>query len=176
MTPSRTALSLAVGLLMISTVGHAQLKAPRSAGPALAAPPAASQPVPAPAGPATSPAADSRTDSETAGQLAALGWLLLLDRRDWGTAWESASQVFRTQVPIATWMDAIPKVREPLGALADRQPLEVAYKTELPGRPAGEYVSVVFASKFGNKPDSQEIVTTAREADGRWRVIGYSTR
>jgi thiosulfate/3-mercaptopyruvate sulfurtransferase len=113
---------------------------------------------------------------EAAGQVAALGWLLLLDRRDWGTAWESTSPVFRAQVPIATWMDAIPKVREPLGPLAERQPIEVGYKTTLPGRPAGDYVTVVFASRFGNKPDTEEIVTTLREADGRWRVIGYSTR
>jgi hypothetical protein len=101
---------------------------------------------------------------------------MLLDRRDWGTAWENSSQVFRTQVPIAAWMDAIPKVREPLGSLAGRDPVETAYKTALPGRPTGDYVTVVFASRFSNKPDMQEIVTTARDTDGRWRVLGYSTR
>ncbi len=100
----------------------------------------------------------------------------MLDRRDWGTAWEASSAVFRTQVPIAAWMDAIPKLREPLGVLSEREPLEVAFKTALAGRPDGNYVSVAFASKFSNKPDTQEIVTTALEADGRWRVIGYSTR
>jgi len=131
----------------------------------------------APAAPAAqAPANDETTQKENAGQLAALGWLMLLDRRDWGTAWESSSQVFRTQVPIAAWMDAIPKVREPLGPLAGREPVETAYKTALPGRPAGDYVTVVFASRFANKPDLQEIVTTARDADGRWRVLGYSTR
>ena len=101
---------------------------------------------------------------------------MLLDRRDWGTAWENSSQVFRTQVPIAAWMDAIPKVREPLGPLTGRDPVETAYKTALPGRPTGDYVTVVFASNFANKPDMQEIVTTARDTDGRWRVLGYSTR
>ncbi len=175
MNLSRIAVSLALALT--GPVALAQLKAPRSGGPSLAAPPAAGTPVPAPTAPAEPAASgDEQSQKEAAGQVAALGWLLLLDRRDWGTAWESTSPVFRAQVPIATWMDAIPKVREPLGPLAERQPIEVGYKTALPGRPAGDYVTVVFASRFGNKPDTEEIVTTLREADGRWRVIGYSTR
>lgn len=45
----------------------------------------------------------------------------------------------------------------------------------LPGRPAGDYVTVIFLSRFDNK-ELQEIVTTALEQDGRWRVTGYSTR
>ena len=44
-----------------------------------------------------------------------------------------------------------------------------------PGRPPGEYVSVIFLSKFQNK-ELQELVTTVLEPDGRWRVTGYSTR
>lgn len=171
------ALLAATCALAAATAG-AQLKAPRSSGPSLATPPVsapapgASTATPAPA----AAAADDTTQKENAGRLAALGWLMLLDRRDWGTAWENASQVFRTQVPIAAWMDAIPKVREPLGPLAGRDPVETAYKTTLPGRPAGEYVTVVFASRFTSKPDMQEIVTTALDTDGRWRVLGYSTR
>jgi hypothetical protein len=170
---------LALACTLAAATAGAQLKAPRnSSGPSLATPQVS---VPGPAAPATSPPseapqADETTQKEAAGRLVALGWLMLLDRRDWGTAWENSSQVFRTQVPIAAWMDAIPKVREPLGPLTGRDPVETAYKTALPGRPTGDYVTVVFASRFANKPDMQEIVTTARDADGRWRVLGYSTR
>ncbi len=168
----------ATACLLASATTLAQLKPPRTSGPSLATPPVS---VPAPAQPSAAPAPaetanDDIAQKESAGRLAALGWLMLLDRRDWGTAWENSSQVFRTQVPIAAWMDAIPKVREPLGPLAGRDPVETAYKTALPGRPAGDYVTVVFASRFSNKPDMQEIVTTARDTDGRWRVLGYSTR
>jgi hypothetical protein len=173
---------VALACTLAAATASAQLRLPGNSSsggaPSLGAPPA---PVPARAAPAAAPAAQAPASGETAqkenaGQLAALGWLLLLDRKDWGTAWESSSQVFRTQVPIGTWMDAIPKVREPFGPLTGRDPLEIAYKTELPGRPAGDYVTVVFASKFANRPDTQEIVTTARDSDGRWRVLGYSTR
>lgn len=166
--------------LLAATAASAQLKAPRSGGPSLAAPPAASSTTaPTPSAPAASSAESTTGDTaqmEKAGELTALGWLMLLDRKDWGSAWESSSQVFRTQVPIGTWMDAIPKVREPLGTLTERERLEIAYKSALPGRPAGDYVTVIFASRFTNRPDTQEVVTTARDADGKWRVLGYSTR
>jgi hypothetical protein len=72
-------------------------------------------------------------------------------------------------------MDGIPKVREPFGALVERTPAESVYKTTLEGRPAGDYVTSIFLSKF-DKRELQEVVTTVRDTDGKWRVTGYSTR
>lgn len=129
-------------------------------------------PRPAPAT-TVAPAAGSNPEMENAGKLAAHAWLALLDRRDWGTAWDSSSNTFRQTVPLSNWMDAVPKVRQPFGTLVEREAVEAIHKTALPGRPAGDYVSVMFASKF-DKQTVQEVVTTVREPDGRWRVIGYS--
>jgi hypothetical protein len=129
-----------------------------------------------PVAPAPAPAPDSaNAEKEAAGKLAAAGWLVLLDRRDWGRAWETSSSVFRSSVPLATWMDGIPKVREPFGPVVERKPADSAYKTTLQGRPDGEYVTVIFLSKF-EKRELQEVVTTVRDSDGKWRVTGYSTR
>lgn len=166
-------LAALVAALFTATAG-AQLKpprdskssAPKAAIPAAAAAPAAAQ---APA------AADANAQKEAAGKLAAAGWLVLLDRRDWGTAWETSSAVFRSTVPLPAWMDGIPKVRQDLGGLVERTPGESVYKTTLQGRPPGDYVTVSFLSKF-EKKETEEIVTTVREADGKWRVTGYSTR
>jgi hypothetical protein len=159
-----------VAALSTATAG-AQLKPPRGAAPTAAqSAPASSAPTPAPA--ATNSA---NAEKEAAGKLAAAGWLVLLDRRDWGRAWETSSSVFRGSVPLATWMDGIPKVREALGAFVERTPAESAYKTTLAGRPDGEYVTVIFMSKF-DKRELQEVVTTVRDRDGKWRVTGYSTR
>ncbi len=83
--------------------------------------------------------------------------------------------MFRTNVPLPTWMDAIPKARGPFGALVERTPAESQYRNALEGRPPGDYVSVIFLSKF-EQQEVEEIVTTTREADGKWRVTGYSTR
>lgn len=137
-------------------------------------PPAASPPAAAASASAAGSDAENRAKAD-AGVLAASGWLVLLDRRDWGRAWETSSSVFRTAVPLATWMDGIPKVRQPLGNLVERTASESMYKTTLEGRPDGEYVTVIFDAKFDQK-QVQELVTTVRDADGKWRVTGYSTR
>ncbi len=154
---------LALGLALVAAAAQAQSK---PAAAAEAAPKAAA----APAGPISNP------EMEKAGRIAAQAWLLLLDRRDWGTAWDAGSTMFRQAVPLAAWMEGIPKVREPFGAFVEREPVEVAYKKTLPGRPDGDYVTVLFTSRFAKKADVQELVTTVREPDGRWRITGYTAR
>src|SRR4051812_27010375 len=72
------------------------------------------QPAAAPA-PAAKPAGENAAKQE-AGGLAAAGWLVLLDRKDWGRAWETSASMFQKNVPLGSWMDGGPKVREPLGA------------------------------------------------------------
>ena len=150
----------------------AQLKLPKSASPTSHTP-AASTAASKPA--AAAPAAADNSEKEAAGQLAASGWLVLLDRGDWGRAWETSSSVFRATVPLAAWMDGIPPVRKALGAFVERGNAEATYRTTLAGRPDGEYVTVNFTSKFAER-ELQEVVTTVRDSDGKWRVTGYSTR
>lgn len=161
---------VALAAVLFAAAAGAQLKPPRDSK--AAAPSKAS---PAPAATAAAPTPGPNAEKEAAGKLAAAGWLVLLDRRDWGRAWETSSSVFRSSVPLPTWMDGIPKVRQSLGDFVERTPADSVYKTTLEGRPDGEYVSVIFSSKFANK-ELQEVVTTVREADGKWRVTGYSTR
>lgn len=129
---------------------------------------------PAASAPAAAPSAELSKQAE--GQLAAAGWLSMLDRGNWGGAYEASSQLFRNMVPIGAWMDSIPGVRAPFGAFESRTASTVAYKTTLTGRPDGEYVTAIFESQFADKKDVEELVTTVREADGQWRVIGYQPR
>ena len=163
------ALPLALCAALFSAAAGAQLKPPRNTPAAPAAAPAT------PAAPAAPAATPEIKEKEAAGKLAAHGWLLLLDRRDWGRAWEGASGVFRASVPLPNWMDGIPKVREGFGTFVERTPAESVYKTKLEGRPDGEYVTAIFLSKF-EKRELQEVVTVVREPDGKWRVTGYSPR
>lgn len=183
MTRFSTAIAATLLGLALAAPAAAQLKVPGSSSssglgvspgraPAPAAPsPAAS----APRAPASAAQASGVEEKEEAGRIAAAGWLTLLDRRDWGTAWETSAGAFRKSVPLARWMDNVPKVRADLGALKERAPATVAYKQRIEGLPPGEYVSVIFLSKFEQR-EVQEVVTTVREPDGRWRVTGYSTR
>jgi hypothetical protein len=174
-------MKLSAGLLaalaaaLLAATAAAQVKDPRKPAPAARqpAPPQPAARAPAVADPA---AADNpNAEKEAAAKLAAGGWLVLLDRRDWGRAWETSSGVFRAAVPLPQWMDGIAKVRDDFGAFVERTPAESLYKTTLAGHPDGEYVSVIFLAKF-DKKEIQEVVTTVREADGKWRVTGYSTR
>lgn len=157
--------ALLAAALFAASLAQAQVKPTAPAAPAAAARPAASA--------AAQPGVKADPEKEAAGKLAALAWLNQLDRKDWGTAWDNSSSVFRQTVPLANWMDGIPKVRDPFGVLVMRVPEETVYKTTLPGRPNGHYVSTKFASKF-EKSEIDEIVTTMLDTDGRWRVTGYS--
>ncbi|MGZ5181076.1 MAG: DUF4019 domain-containing protein [Ramlibacter sp.] len=174
---NRSALfAAALCAVLLTPAAHAQAKTHKAA----AGKPARAASAATPAASAASAAGTETTDpeivaKEEAGVLAAQGWLLLLDRRDWGTAWETAASVFRGAVPLGRWMDGIPKVRGDLGALVERTPSNSNYRTQLEGRPPGEYVSVVFVSKFEQR-EVEEVVTTVLEPDGKWRVTGYSTR
>ncbi len=152
--------------VMFASGATAQLRAPRD----LAAPAAGT-----PAGASVPAATTGDAEKEAAGSLAAAGWLVLLDRKDWGRAWESSSAMFRSTVPLAAWMDGMPKIRGEFGAFTERTPVNAVYKTTLQGKPDGEYVTVIFDTKF-EKKELEEIVTTVREADGKWRITGYSTR
>jgi hypothetical protein len=136
---------------------------------------AAAKPAPAtPAGAEAPPTAEAK-EMAAAATLAASGWLSLLDRRDWGRAWESSAAMFRSTVPLPAWMDGIPKARD-VGNFVEREPAEAVYRNTLEGYPNGDYVTIIYASKFSGKEDLVEIVTTVRDADGKWRVTGYSTR
>lgn len=168
-------LAATVAALLLCTAAQAQLKAPKSAAPKPAASAPASAEAAPPAAPATGEPNAELAQKQQAAALAAQGWLTLLDRGDWGTAWETAASLFRGAVPLANWMDGIPKVRSDLGPLVERTPAAADYKTQLPGRPVGEYVTVVFASRYEQR-EVEELVTTVLEPDGRWRVTGYSTR
>jgi hypothetical protein len=169
-----TVLVLATALAAGSA--FAQLKLPPSLSKSAPARPAAR---PAPdAASASAPATAETPEAKemaAAATLAASGWLSLLDRRDWGRAWETSAAMFRNAVPLASWMDGIPKARD-LGDFIEREPDEALYRKKLAGHPDGDYVTIRYNSKFTGKADAVEIVTTVLEPDGKWRVTGYEAR
>lgn len=162
---------VATAVVFAACTAQAQLKAPQTGGARAATTPAAATTAASAPRPT---AADA--EKEEAGRNVAAGWLLLLDRGDWGGAWDRSAGVFRQTVPLPAWMDGVPNLRAPLGALVERTAVTTAYKTSLPGRPDGDYVTTIFASRFEKKEEVQETVTVVREADGKWRVTGYSVR
>ncbi len=83
--------------------------------------------------------------------------------------------MFRENVPLPVWMDNVPKLRDPLGNFIERDAGQAVYKKTL-GTREGDFVTVIFNSKFSKKEEVVETITTVREPDGRWRVTGYTAR
>ena len=148
-------------LSLYSFAAPAQMKAP---------------PPSTPGASATMPAGDSSNAfKELAAQAAGEKWLGLLDRGEYGTAWDQCAQLFRQRVTREQWIDSLPSTRAPFGAVKARKVELAAYKTSLPGAPDGQYVTVRYRTSFEKKEDAEELVTLAFE-DGLWRPTGYFIR
>jgi len=109
---------------------------------------------------------------EAAAQAAAEKWLALLDRGEFGKAWDETAKLFRERVKRQQWVDGLPATRKPFGSMKSRKFELAVYKTSLPGAPDGEYVTMRFITAFEKKSDAEELLTLALE-DGAWRATGY---
>lgn len=111
---------------------------------------------------------------EFAAQSAAESWLSLLDRGEFGAAWDRCAQAFRERVTREQWIEGMPKVRTPLGVVTSRSAELASYKNSLLGAPDGEYVTVRFKTVF-DKKSAEELITLSFE-ESAWRPTGYSIR
>lgn len=112
-------------------------------------------------------------DAEKAADAAARQWLERVDKGQYGESWDDAASVFRGAITREAWTTAVKGVREPLGAVASREPKSAKYTTSLPGAPDGEYVVIQYNASFANKKSAVETITPMKEPDGSWRVSGY---
>jgi len=151
----------AAASLLAASASVAQMKAP---------PPGTSS------GTVTMPSGDSSNSfKELAAQAAADKWLSLIDRGEYGKAWDDCSRLFRERVTRAQWIDSLPSTRAPFGAANSRNGELAAFRASLPGAPDGQYVTVRFRTQFEKKEGAEEVVTLHFE-DGLWRPTGYSIR
>jgi Protein of unknown function (DUF4019) len=109
-------------------------------------------------------------------QAAARDWLALTDRGDAQASWNAASKKFRAALSLSGWADSLKKERVPLGAVRSRAAHKTTFESRFPGVPEGEYMLVAYVTDFANRAQAQETVTLERDADGKWRVVGYSVR
>jgi Protein of unknown function (DUF4019) len=106
-------------------------------------------------------------------QTAARQWLAFVDRGDAQTSWGAAGKKFQSANSVAVWADGLKKARARLGTVTRRTAGPTRFQTTLSGFPDGEYVQLLFSTSFANKANGRETLTMEREADGKWRVIGY---
>jgi hypothetical protein len=128
----------------------------------------------------------ARADSpEDAAQAAAESWLKLVDSGNYAGSWDHASASLKAAVKQGDWAQSLAAARGPAGALASRRLKSRQLSEKLPATTRtiggrvytwsgnGPHVVVVFDSAFASKA-ATETVIVAKDADGSWRVSGYS--
>lgn len=118
--------------------------------------------------------ASAQDPRATIAQKGARDWLALTDRGDGEASWRAAGKQFQKIITSDRWQEALKQVRSPLGALVERTLASTEFAKSFPGAPDGDYALLVFRTAFASKTENSETVTLEREADGAWRVIGYS--
>ena len=104
---------------------------------------------------------------------ASSSWLLLVDELKYSNSWEQTSSFFKNAVSKEQWEQSLNSIRLPLGILENREILSTRYKTSLTGAPKGEYIIIIYKTKFEKTEKSIETVTLKKDNDGCWRVSGY---
>lgn len=99
-------------------------------------------------------------------------WMKLVDAEEYTAAWNSGAENTRKSLPKFAWTMVISGVHLPLGTFKGRsfQSSEVAAPS--PDKPAA--VTFVYLADYEKAPKVVEKYTATREADGVWRVSGFS--
>jgi hypothetical protein len=103
-------------------------------------------------------------------------WLDLVDGARFGDAWDGAGAIFRGAVEREKWEIAATQARGAAGGLISRKLRTAAFTRKLANAPDGDYVVIHYDTRFERQGLASETLTTGREKDGRWRVVGYWIR
>jgi hypothetical protein len=117
--------------------------------------------------------APAQQKPEELAQKSAEAWLALTDSGKYAESWDEAAAAFKSALTKDQWVEALKKVRTPLGALQSRKLKSATYAKNPQGAPAGEYVIIQFDTSFENKTASVETITPMLDKDAKWRVSGY---
>lgn len=103
----------------------------------------------------------------------------LVDGNKTAEIWDGASKVAQGVVTKQAFITQIANDRKKLGAPTERKQVAVTRAAYAAGAqvPAGNYINVVYATKFANAPQPvRELVSFHLDDDKTWRVSGYSLR
>lgn len=114
-----------------------------------------------------------RPFSEEAVAEAADRWLALVDAGEYGASWKLASQAFRDGVGRQQWAQRARSIRDNVGSLRGRRLVSARYARELPGSGPGEYVVLLYESRFTQYSVATERVILTKTSAGSWKVAGY---
>jgi hypothetical protein len=100
-------------------------------------------------------------------------WLALIDAGDFGTSWDIAATITRTNVPRFYWIYTLNSIRLPLGNFIRRSYCDACIIDNLIDTPPGRHLMLTFRSDFDFGPRYVEKVIVTKDTDGVFRVAGY---
>jgi hypothetical protein len=109
-------------------------------------------------------------------QATARAWLKDADANDAAATYANAAARFRSALSQERWTAAMAKTRAEFGSSVRRTIAVTGVPQPGSGTPPGDFVVIRFRSEFEKRPQAVETVTLEREADGKWRVVGYLMR
>lgn len=103
----------------------------------------------------------------------------LVDENRIAEVWDGASAVAKSVISKGNFIGQVASDRQKLGAPIERKQVGVTRAAYAAGGqvPAGNYINVVYATRFANAPGPvRELVSFHLDNDKAWRVSGYSVR
>jgi len=100
-----------------------------------------------------------------------------IDRYEMAGVWSSASPVMKSSIPEDSFVASVAPRRALLGTIRSRDWVSVMRVpiTEASGAlPAGNYVSVRFATSGTNGRVMEEVISFRQDTDNQWRLVGYT--
>jgi hypothetical protein len=113
------------------------------------------------------------TEKAEAATVSATSFLALVDADQFSASWDVAAALMREKMSAAEWVENLTAIRERYGAIIDRKQENASYSTEAKDSPAGEYITLTFASNFKQHQGAIESVIVMLDGDGSWKVAGY---
>lgn len=109
-------------------------------------------------------------------EIAAYGWIELLDAGRFDDAWREGAELLRSGVTQSQWSDAMRKVRDGFGAIASRRVASKDYHRQIEGGPDANYFTLRIVTSLADGREVVEIVTLTAGADQKYRTAAYGTK
>jgi hypothetical protein len=120
-----------------------------------------------------SPMALAQSDKDVADARAASErWMKQMDAEEYAAAWNNSSEGLRKEMSKFTWSMVAGAAHLALGDFKSRKFQAASIKPVPAGKP--ESVSFEYVSNYSKSPKVSETITAIHEADGVWRVTGYT--
>ena len=102
----------------------------------------------------------------------AIEFLQLVDAGKYAESWQMSAGLMKERVTEKDWVEKLSKARTLSGLLVERKEKDTSYSTTAVDSPEGEYISLIFDSRYQQAESVAEYITVMLD-EGHWKVAGY---